>query len=112
MDLPTFQTSVRDALDAARDSLGRIEQQVREVGDDPRLMQASRVYAEFCMHARDFMSSVHMGRPLPRRFGERVTDLQKRLEPLNDAVAGMNLHPSVAELSELVASANVLPQRI
>jgi len=100
---------VREALEKAKDSLGRIEMHVREEGERADLMQASRLYAQFCMHVRDYLTGVHQRRPLPHRFAQRVAPLRDELAPYADALAALDLHPSPAELDALVQSADALP---
>jgi PleD family two-component response regulator len=109
MDLAEYESHVRVALESARDSLGRIEMHVREEGERADLMQASRIYAQFCMHVRDFLSGVHARRPLPRRLAQRVTSLRDELAPLAGALADLDLRPSLEDLDRLVSEAETLP---
>ncbi len=109
MDLAAFEAKVRDCLDAARETLGRIEMEVREHGDDSALMEASRVYAQFCLLAREFVFSASQRRPAPKRFARALAGPLEQLGPLAGVVGERGLRPSVEEIVALRGDAEALP---
>ena len=111
MDKASFEESVRESLDQARDILGRIEEHVREEGESRPLLEASRIYARFCMAAREYLHGSQLNRPLPRRFAEKVRGLREELSPLSDALAPLAAKPDPAALSRLADAAESLPLR-
>ena len=110
--LDAFEARVREFLDRARTTLGAIEMHVRETEEAPALMQASRAYARFCMHARDYVSGAQTGRPLPRRLAQRLLELRDELLPNEAALSGIGAGPSAQELADLAASAERLPNAV
>lgn len=109
MQLPEFEARIREGLNLARDSLARIEQEVRETGEKPDLMMVSRTYAEFCLYAREYLTSVQVRRPAPRRWARQVRALRERLSPYEDTISSSGLRPTAAELDALLAEAESLP---
>lgn len=78
MDLDEFSRAVVQSLEAARDVLAHIEEEARR-RDRPELHDASRLYAQYCIVAREYLSGLQIGRPLPRRFAERAGALAAQL---------------------------------
>lgn len=109
MELEAFTDQVRALLDLARESLGRIEMHVRETEETPDLMEASRLYAQYCMHARDYLAKAGLGRYFPRRLAERVAPLRDGLLARQAAVDALGLRPTPDEFAGLVAAAEGLP---
>lgn len=111
MDRETFDERVRKSLDGARDLLGRIEEAVRENGEQPELLAASRIYARYCMAAREYLHGSQLNRPLPRRYAEKVRGLRDELAPLSPVIAPFATQPTVDDFQELIDAAESLPLR-
>jgi hypothetical protein len=109
MNLQDLEREVRLRMDEARDALGRIEMEVRETGEAPDLMAASRVYAQFCMHARDLLGGIQMRRAFPQRFADRVEALRDELVTHRGGIDRMDLHPSPEEFGRLAQAARDAP---
>lgn len=112
MEFPEFEAHVRDALKVARESLARIEEHVRAEGESAALMETSRLYAEFCMHARDYIGTAAYGKPLPRRFAQKVEAIHAELAARRAGLDRLDLHPSPEDLEALVRWALLLPDRV
>lgn len=107
--MAAFEQRVKALLDRARETLGAIEMEVRENGEVPALMEASRQYARFCMHAREYLSGIHMGRPFPRRFAQHLAEVRAGLADHRDALEKFGLGPTPQELEDLAREAEALP---
>lgn len=110
MDLAELDQATREALTRARESLGRIEMEVRERGeDDPEMMRASRILAQFCMHARDFVQGVALRRPAPRRFADRLDALAVEMSGVQWPAGSAPPTPDAAHLGQLARDARTVP---
>lgn len=104
MEQQGFVQLVMIRMEAARDSLARIEAEAQRQ-DRPELHATSRLYAQFCMHAREFLSGSQRGRPLPRRLGKQVESILASLQEHEEVAAQLGLSPTISELVELVRAA-------
>lgn len=105
MDVQEFTESVGNALEGAREVLGRIEMEVRQTGEVPDLMAASRLYAQFCLHARDYLTHASLGRPQPRRLAQRVRELVVELQVYTESLKRVAEALPPADLARLVDEA-------
>lgn len=101
MNLQELSHEVQAQLESAREALLRLEQ-AAQAGDRPEIHAASRLYAQFCAHARGYLSGAQMGRPYPRRFGQQLGELLANLQDYEALARELALSPSMEDLARLV----------
>ena len=106
LSLAEFGRRVQSELEAARGALERLEEAARR-DDTPEIHEVSRLYAQFCMYARDYLSGQQIGRAFPRRLGQRLGELLASLQDHEALVEALSLTPNMKSLLALHGEAQV-----
>lgn len=95
---------VRETFGQTQDSLGKLEVAAQSE-DRPEFHRLAQAYARLLSPLRDYVTSVNMGRPLPRQLAKRISEPVDPIFELPHEVQELGLHPDGDALTRLVQMA-------